>query len=363
MGSVKYFYLFIFVLIIFKESSASGSKRRQRIFDEEYKFEIIADYDEKAISTNNPYTYDSNIWIGTVQVINETLLNISFTDESYDIVTRYAHNGRGAELSELLVFNGKMYTFEDKTGIIFDVSSNRLIPWVILGDGAGNETNGFKCEWATVKDDHIYVGSNGLENYHSDGQIENLNHFWIKKVSKIGQVFHENWFHVYEKIRSTLGMSLPGFIVHEAVVWSPINRKWIFIPRKCSSQPFLTSPVDYIGCNKIIFVSEDFSTVDHIDIQANPLPPERGFSSFKFLPDSNEQMIVALTTVETPENVSTSIIAMNLDGRILSPERKIIDAKYEGLAFLKHIVNHSNTLNFSFKLMTAILVAQIFFSK
>lgn len=27
-----------------------------------------------------------------------------------------------------------------------------------LPDGNGNESNGFKCEWATVKDGHLYVG-------------------------------------------------------------------------------------------------------------------------------------------------------------------------------------------------------------
>lgn len=338
---------------------------KQELIEDTYPFEIIADYDEQAKSEDKNNTYVSSIWIGSVKVINENLLDITFAEQSFDIMTRYAHNGRGGELSELIFFNGKMYTFEDKTGIIFDVSNNQLIPWVILGDGFGNETNGFKCEWATVKDDHIYVGSNGLENYGDSGEVENHNNFFVKKVAKTGEVFHENWISIYEKIRSTLGMSFPGFIIHEAVMWSPINQKWIFLPRKCSAQSYVNATVDYIGCNKMIIANEDFSTIEHLEIQAVPQPLERGFSSFKFLPDSGEKIIVGLTTVEmeTPNRAfSTSVIAFDLQGKILYPETKIIDKKYEGLAFFKHTTSASNILqNSPLRFVIIILLAQILF--
>ncbi|XP_059617988.1 apyrase-like [Phlebotomus argentipes] len=338
MAFVKY----LCVILILTLSSALPNPRQE--YDDEYRFEIIGDFDQKAISPVQPNTYFSDIHIGTVKVLNDSLLDIKFTGDVFDLVTKYAHNGRGSELSELLFFNGKMYTFEDKTGIIFDVTDNRLVPWVILGDGFGNETNGFKCEWATVKDDHIYVGSNARENFLNTGEIENRNNFYVKKVNKDGKVIHENWFEHYDKIRNSLEMPFPGFIVHEACVWSPINNQWIFLPRKCTPQSIFNVTEDYIGCNKIIFASEDFSTITHVDIQANPQPPERGFSSFKFLPDSDETIIVGLTTVETPEAVTTSIIAIDLEGRVLFPETKIIDDKYEGLAFFKHVISQGNLL-------------------
>uniref|UniRef100_A0A1B0CRU3 Apyrase n=1 Tax=Lutzomyia longipalpis TaxID=7200 RepID=A0A1B0CRU3_LUTLO len=274
-------------------------------------------FDKKAVSDDKKNTYVSDIRIGTVKVLSSTQLDITFEKKNYDVVTRYAYKGRGAELSELLSFNGKF-------------------PWVILGDGAGNETNGFKCEWATIKDDHIYVGSVGVENYDDDDKLENRNNFFVKKVSKTGEVIHENWYDIYDRIRNTLGMPFPGFIVHEAVMWSPINKKWIFLPRKCSEKSYVKADVDATGCNKMIITSEDFSTIEYLDIQATPLQKERGFSSFKFVPDSQESMIVGLTTVENGKTINTAIIGLDLQGKILYPETKIFNDKYEGVAFLKH---------------------------
>ncbi len=38
-------------------------------------------------------------------------------DPIEQILTHMAESGRGGELSELIVFNGKLYTVDDKTGI------------------------------------------------------------------------------------------------------------------------------------------------------------------------------------------------------------------------------------------------------
>uniref|UniRef100_A0A1B0FY67 Apyrase n=1 Tax=Phlebotomus papatasi TaxID=29031 RepID=A0A1B0FY67_PHLPP len=326
------------VLLISTLTSAGPLDHRQTNLNE-YGFEIVADFDKKAVSEDKKNTFVSSIRIGSVQKISESELDISFTNENFDLTTRYAYKGRGAELSELIFFNGKLYTFDDKSGIIFHLLNNELVPWVILGDGSGNETNGFKCEWATIKDNHIYVGSVGVENFLDDGQVENYNQFFVKKVSKTGEVTHENWFDIYDKIRNALNMPFPGFLIHEAVMWSSINQKWIFLPRKCSAESYPDADVDAIGCNKMIIANEDFSTIEYLDIQAEPLQKERGFSSFKFLPDSNEKIIVGLTTVENGDTINTAIIALDLEGRILYPETLVVDDKYEGLAFFKHVVD------------------------
>lgn len=50
------------------------------------------------------------------------------------------------ELSELRVFNGKLYTFDDRTGIVYQIVDNqKLIPWVLLVDGDGQSMKG-ECE-------------------------------------------------------------------------------------------------------------------------------------------------------------------------------------------------------------------------
>ena len=55
-----------------------------------------------------------------------------------------SYGGRGMELSELIVFNGKLYAVDDRTGIIFeiDLQNNIAIPWVVLMDGNGKVSKG-----------------------------------------------------------------------------------------------------------------------------------------------------------------------------------------------------------------------------
>jgi len=84
------------------------------------------------------------------------------------------------ELSELVTFNGALYTVDDRTGVVYRLDGNKLVPWVILPgksdlsfrpkkikswiiplDGPGNESHGFKCEWATVKNEHLVIFWNG----------------------------------------------------------------------------------------------------------------------------------------------------------------------------------------------------------
>ena len=36
------------------------------------------------------------------------------------------------ELSELVVFNGHLMTVDDRTGVIYKIENNKVIPWVIL---------------------------------------------------------------------------------------------------------------------------------------------------------------------------------------------------------------------------------------
>ena len=46
------------------------------------------------------------------------------------------------ELSELVVYNGKLYTVDDRTGIVFELADGKAIPWTILADGSGRENGG-----------------------------------------------------------------------------------------------------------------------------------------------------------------------------------------------------------------------------
>ena len=63
--------------------------------------------------------------------------------------------------------------------------------------------------------------------------------------------------------------------------------------------------------------------------------PTHGFSSFKFIPNSLDNLIVALKSEETKGVTASYIMAFNFDGTILLPETKIDgDYKYEGIEFI-----------------------------
>jgi len=52
---------------------------------------------------------------------------------------------------------------------VFEVREDAVLPRYILGNGDGNVDKGFKCEWMTVKDGLLYVGSTGKEWTNEQG--------------------------------------------------------------------------------------------------------------------------------------------------------------------------------------------------
>lgn len=62
--------------------------------------------------------------------------------------------------------------------------------------------------------------------------------------------------------------------------------------------------------------------------------PTHGFASFKFLPATDDSVIVALKSEEDKGRSATYIIAFHIDGKILLPETKVAELKYEGIEFI-----------------------------
>ena len=59
-----------------------------------------------------------------------------------------------------------------------------------------------------------------------------------------------------------------------------------------------------------------------------------GFSSFKFIPGTQDKVIVALKSEELEGKIATYIMVFNIDGTIYHPETKIGDLKFEGIEFV-----------------------------
>lgn len=255
--------------------------------------------------------------------------------EDQEVFGSFEEAGRGMELSELLDYRGKLYGFDDRTGIVYElVKGNRAIPRHILMEGDGNTDKGMKIEWATVKDGKMYVGSYGKEFLDDDGRILHSNNKWVVVIDEKGRVTHEDWTKRYQKLQAAVGVPFPGYMIHEAVNWSEERRQWVFLPRRVSQDGYDEGRDEFRGSNKVIFANERFTSVTVKEI--TPLTPTRGFSTFKFLPNSGDQVVVAIKSEEheASQTQNSFVTVFTLDGEVLLPETPIPgNVKFEGLEF------------------------------
>jgi soluble calcium-activated nucleotidase 1 len=255
---------------------------------------------------------------------------VSWKDE-FDVFSALNEGGRGMELSDLTYYNGNLFTFDDRTGVVFKVVDKELLPYRILLDGNGKNTKGMKCEWATVKDGVMYVGSTGKEWTTPKGEFVNNNPLWVKTIDRQGNVGSEDWLDVFTKLRKATGTLYPGYLLHEAVRWNASQRRWYFIPRRASELPYDEESDEERGTNFILSTDEDFGDVTVMRL--GEVNPSHGFSAFQFVP-YRENEVIALRTQEYKGTIASYIMAFDLDGNMLMEEELVGDVKFEGLEFI-----------------------------
>lgn len=128
-------------------------------------------------------------------------------------------------------------------------------------------------------------------------------------------------------------------MIHESCAFSPEHRLWYFLPRRCSKSRYNETTDESMGCNKLISTDENFTKAKVVTV--GDLKPTRGYSSFKFLPDSNDSIIVALKTEEITDTTSgivatsTYISVFDTNGRIFLDDEKVpTEYKFEGFEFI-----------------------------
>lgn len=100
---------------------------------------IIADLDTNSKSSTEKHTWYSYLKKGYLSYSpsKETVVVSWDHSDPVKLKTSFALNDRGMELSELVVFDGKLLSFDDRTGMIFTIINDKAIPWVLLPDGSG----------------------------------------------------------------------------------------------------------------------------------------------------------------------------------------------------------------------------------
>lgn len=121
-------------------------------------------------------------------------------------------------------------------------------------------------------------------------------------------------------------------MIHESAVWSDIHNRWIFLPRRASAESY-DEVQDEKRATNLMFIAND--NFDDIEIRKVGIKNEiRGFSSFKFVPGTNDQLIVALKTEEYKNKISSYIMVFTFDGEIILEDKKVADFKFEGIEFV-----------------------------
>ncbi|XP_061889352.1 soluble calcium-activated nucleotidase 1-like [Entelurus aequoreus] len=297
-----------------------------------YCIGVIADLDTASRSTKDQ-TWFSYMKRGHVTVsLGADRLEVEWEDHMITLETHLAEKGRGMELSELVAFNGHLYSVDDRTGVVYRIEGRQAVPWVILPDGDGSVSKGFKAEWLAVKDECLYVGGLGKEWTTATGEVVNNHPEWVKVVGYHGDIEHENWVPHYDALRNAAGINPPGYLIHESAAWSERLQRWFFLPRRASHERYEETADEQRATNLLLSSRADFSDITSRHI--GPLNPTRGFSSFKFVPHTDDQIILALKSEEDGGTIASYMMAFTLDGRVLMPETKIGDVKYEGLEFI-----------------------------
>lgn len=301
-----------------------------------YKFAVIADTDDsskKVSEKNGKNVWVSNLILGTLtrdQITGK--YSVEFGDP-IALKSSLSESGRGMELSELVYFNNMLLAFDDRTGIVFEIYVDKelAVPRYILMEGDGISDKGQKTEWATVKDGLLYAGSIGKEWTDNYGRILHYSPQWVKTISPEGTIKAHDWRRIFNKMRDTTGTNLPGYLLHEAVCFNPVNRLWYFMPRRESKESYNEFKDEERGTNLVVAMDEEFNVVSAK--RYGEFNHKIGVSSCKFIP-FRENEFVTIMTVEYRGEIKSYIRVMNLDGDVLLPETEFASTKYEGVEFI-----------------------------
>lgn len=263
---------------------------------------------------------------------------VSWDEEhGVELVSQISAGGRSMELSDLIVFDGNLLTVDDRTGIVYKIANFKdMVPWVLLNDGPGNVTKGFKAEWMTVKNQQLYVGGLGKEWTTTEGVFVNYNPMYVKVIGVDGEVEHVDWVSNYKKVRGVLGIDFPGYMIHESGQWSHVHKKWYFMPRRASNETYTEAADEFRGTDLLLIADENFNKIEvhHVGDKGNGA---RGFSAFQFIPNTNDDLIVALKSEEKdgiPVGSYITVFRVS-DGHVLLEEQKLKgEHKFEGIAFV-----------------------------
>ena len=151
------------------------------ISDTQFRFAAVTDLDQLSLMKNEKKLMHRSLLVpGTItrnKASNQYTIEM---DDTRTLITKHNEAGRGAEFSELTIFDNRLLAFDDRTGDVFEIMNKKdgeesfVAPRYVITEGEGDTDKGMKWEWSTVKDGLLYIGSMGKEYTRPDGSIENV---------------------------------------------------------------------------------------------------------------------------------------------------------------------------------------------
>lgn len=111
-----------------------------------------------------------------------------------------------------------------------------------------------------------------------------------------------------------------------------MHKKWFFLPRRASKERYNEKADEKMGTNLMFIADDRFQDISVRNIGI--VVPTHGFSSFKFVPGTEDTVIVALKSEEDNGKIASYILVFDINGALIFPEFKIGDIKYEGIEFV-----------------------------
>jgi soluble calcium-activated nucleotidase 1 len=111
----------------------------------QFRIGMVSDLDKESKSKTEEFTWLSYYKKGYLlwNPVSNSIKVSWDTDDPIILKSSLGESGRGMELSELIVFNGKLYVLDDRTGIVYELLDDRVIPFVMLNDGDGRMNKGW----------------------------------------------------------------------------------------------------------------------------------------------------------------------------------------------------------------------------
>lgn len=254
----------------------------------EWHFLAVTDKDHGSRHPHK-FSWDALLLPGVLTFDTDTqIFHVAFPHAPLTLSSSSAYGNRSMELSALEFYRGHLMTFCDRSGLVYyvNLSSSQVQLKTMVRTGDGKKPKPFKTEWATLKDNLLYIGSTGKEWTNPAGEILHQDLKWVKTMDASGRFENLNWENVFDKLREISKTKFPGYLIHEAVVFDHRTRKWVFAPRKLSTTvPYADETDVLLSANTLMIASEDFQEIQMVDV--GPLELDWGFTAIKPLPYSH----------------------------------------------------------------------------